>query len=194
MVTGLRWEDIPIGNGNLALLCDTSTGRVRPLVPASLRRKVLVWHGLSKQVRTWAKTCLDCQCAKVHGHVMAPWRRSPSPNNGSTMFTLTSWDLFHRPTPSQGYTYLFTVVDRFTIPLASIDRVLSQSIRPPLDCSLRGPQLHVLQPRSAVHVRPLGSSPTFSASSYTGPRCTTRRQTDLWNDSTIPQRPRSEPA
>ena len=93
-VTCLRWEDIPIGNSNLTLLCDTSTGRVRPLVPASLRRKVFdtvhglphpganptvklisskfVWHGLSKQVRTWAKTCLDCQRLKVHRHVMAP--------------------------------------------------------------------------------------------------------------------------
>ena len=34
-VTGLRWEDIFIGNGNLTLLCNTSTGHVGPLVPAS---------------------------------------------------------------------------------------------------------------------------------------------------------------
>ena len=47
-VTGLRWEDIPIGNGNLTLLCDVSTGRVRPLVPAALRHKVFdTVHGLS---------------------------------------------------------------------------------------------------------------------------------------------------
>ena len=74
-VTGLRWEEIPICNGNLTLLCDLSTGRVRPLIPAAaaLRHKVFdtvlglshlgantmvklvskyVWHGLSKQVGT----------------------------------------------------------------------------------------------------------------------------------------------
>ena len=37
-VTGLKWEDIPLGNGNHTLLCDTSTARVRSLVPAALRR------------------------------------------------------------------------------------------------------------------------------------------------------------
>ena len=76
-----------------------------------------VWHRLSKQVRTWAKTCLDCQCAKVHGHVMAPLN-SPSPQQRSDHVHV---DLVGPLPPFQGYTYLFTVVDRFTIPLASID-------------------------------------------------------------------------
>ena len=88
-------------------------------VPAAFRRKVFdtvhglsqlganttvklvaskfVWHSLSKQVRNWAKTCLDCQPTKVHHHVKAPLRCSPSLHNSSTMSTSTSWDLSHCP-------------------------------------------------------------------------------------------------
>ena len=63
-----------------------------------------VWHRLSKQVRTWAKTCLDCQCAKVHGHVMAPLETfTVPPNNGLTMSTSTSWDLSHRSRDTPTY-------------------------------------------------------------------------------------------
>ncbi|CAM1310666.1 Uncharacterised protein r2_g2090 [Pycnogonum litorale] len=47
-ITGLRWEDVPFGDEESTLLCDTSTGRPRPLVPQTLRRKVfIIIHDLS---------------------------------------------------------------------------------------------------------------------------------------------------
>ena len=69
---------------NVNLLCDTSTGSPRPLVPAAFRRKIFdafhslshagarptirlvaerfVWPGLRKDVREWCRQCHDCQC------------------------------------------------------------------------------------------------------------------------------------
>ena len=48
-ITGLhQLEDIPFGPNNVTLLCDTSTGRARPIVPTGWRRKVFdLVHGLS---------------------------------------------------------------------------------------------------------------------------------------------------
>ena len=54
--SSLQVEDIPFGEG-IALLCDTSTGRARPIVPDSWRRQVFdLVHGLSHpSVRTTRK-------------------------------------------------------------------------------------------------------------------------------------------
>ena len=131
-VTSLRQEDIPIGNNNFTLPCDTSTSHVRPLVLTSLRCKVFdtvhglshlganttvklvsskfVSHGLSKQVRAWTKTCLDCQRAKVHNHIRASLETFVIPPQ---WFDHVQVDLVRPHPPSQGYTYLLTVVDRF---------------------------------------------------------------------------------
>ena len=70
-VTALKWEEIDV-DGKIKLLCDTSTGSPRPLVPAAMRREVFetvqglshpgtratvkimksrfVWHGIAKDV------------------------------------------------------------------------------------------------------------------------------------------------
>ena len=131
-VTSLRWEGIPIDNNYFTLPCDTSAGHVRPLVPTSLRCKVFdtvhglshsganttvklvsskfVWHGLSKQVRAWNKTCLDCQRAKVHHHIRASLETFVIPPR---WFDHVHVDIVKPLPPSQGYTYLLTVVDRF---------------------------------------------------------------------------------
>ena len=100
-ITNLRLEDISIGNSNISLLCDVSTGRPRPIVPISWRRRVFdaihglshpsiratskliaskfVWHGLKKQVGLWTKQCLACQKAKIQRHVKAPIISYPPP-------------------------------------------------------------------------------------------------------------------
>ena len=47
-ITNLRLEDISIRNSNVSLLCDVSTGRPRPIVPISWRRRVFdAIYGLS---------------------------------------------------------------------------------------------------------------------------------------------------
>ena len=73
-VTALKWSVVDV-DGRHKLLCDTSTGSHRPLVPAGMRREVFdlgtsatvklmkekfVWHGIAKDVRAWARGCIGC--------------------------------------------------------------------------------------------------------------------------------------
>ena len=78
-ITGLVLAVVPLSGTDTTLLCDTSTGAARPIVPRSWRRAVFdaihslahsciktsrkmvtahfVWHGINKQVGMWAKIC-----------------------------------------------------------------------------------------------------------------------------------------
>lgn len=144
-ITGLNLQDIAVGSSGMRLLCDTSGDTIRPVVPISMRRQVFdtihnlshpgvnatvklmsskfVWHGLAKQVRSWAKSCLECQRAKVHHHVRAPLQEFTVP---STRFDHIHVDLVGPLPPSQDHSYLLTIVDRCSrwpeaIPLKKID-------------------------------------------------------------------------
>lgn len=101
-ITGLKLEDVPFGPKNLTLLCDTSSGQPRPIVPVCWRRKVFdvvhglshpfiratrqlmaskfVWHSIRKEVGLWAKTCIQCQTSKVQRHTRAPLGTFPAPS------------------------------------------------------------------------------------------------------------------
>ncbi|XP_066953345.1 uncharacterized protein [Macrobrachium rosenbergii] len=79
----LKWEDVPLASSNTTLLCDTNTGHPRLLVPASRRKQVFdivhgpshpsgcttaplmtnkfVWHGINKDVRQWARSCIPAR-------------------------------------------------------------------------------------------------------------------------------------
>ena len=91
-ITSLQLQDVVVGD--IELLCDTSGGTPRPLVPGPHRREVFdsihglahlgpvpttravsdrfVWHNLKKDVKTWCRECLHCQASKVARHVRAP--------------------------------------------------------------------------------------------------------------------------
>ena len=146
-VTSLKWEEVEVNDG-CKLLCDTSTGIPRPLVPAAMRREVFdtvhglshpgtratvklvksrfVWHGIAKDVREWARACIGCQTAKVHRHNRAPLQKF---DKATTRFAHVHVDLVGPLPPSRGHTHLLTVVDRFTrwpeaIPLTKTDSAL----------------------------------------------------------------------
>ena len=131
--TGLQLEQVPFGKDGLTLTCDVSSGTPRPVVPPSWCKTVFdavhnlshpgirttrklvankfVWHGMNKQVGEWAKVCVPCQQSKISRHVRAPLQRFEVTQR---RFDDIHIDLVGPLPPSQGFTYLFTIVDRFT--------------------------------------------------------------------------------
>lgn len=115
------------------ILCDVSQGHPRPVVPVTFRRAVFeslhnlahpgirasvklitsrfIWRNANKTVREWAKTCLQCQRAKVHRHTKSPLGKFPTP---TARFQHVHVDLVGPLQPSRGYSYLLTCIDRFT--------------------------------------------------------------------------------
>ena len=87
-------EAIPIPNSSYSLYCDTLTGSQQPIVPLEWRRVIFdslhglshpgiratkklitsrfVWPGVNADVRRWARSCIQCQRAKVHKHTVTP--------------------------------------------------------------------------------------------------------------------------
>lgn len=126
-------EAIPLANSTNPLLCDTSTGTQRPLVPLRWRQTVFdslhslshpgiratrlvtahfVWPGINTDVRRWTRSCIPCQRSKVHRHTVAPLSPFPTPD---ARFATVHIDLHVvGPLPlSQGFTHILTCVDRF---------------------------------------------------------------------------------
>ena len=129
----LELRDISLpGSANL-LTCDTSTGTLRPIVPAQFRRSVFdhlhslshpgiratqhlvttryVWPGINKDVRRWAKTCVRCQQSKIHRHITTPISTFATPD---ARFDMVHIDIVGPLPPSHGFSYILTCVDRFT--------------------------------------------------------------------------------
>ena len=114
-------------------MCDTSTGKHRPIVPPAMRRLVFdslhsmshpgiaatrrlitarfVWPHINRDVRQWAKACLSCQQSKVNKHTSTPLSAFAPP---SVRFDAIHLGLVGPLPHSNGYTYLLTVIDRFT--------------------------------------------------------------------------------
>jgi len=109
------------------------TGRSRTYVPATLRRRVFdilhnqahpgikatttlikerhCWPDMDRQIRLWAKTCVNCQRSKVQRHVVTPVTPIAPPDR---RFGHIHIDLVGPLPQSDGCSYIFTAIDRFT--------------------------------------------------------------------------------
>ena len=130
-LTTLQWKDVPFNNSGTTLLCDISTSRPRPWVPlqlcrrifnlihglahpsahstATLLKKKFVWHSISKDAKAWARSCVPSQQSKVHHHTESSIGSFPQPQR---RFAHVHVDIVGPLPPSEGYRYLFTIVDR----------------------------------------------------------------------------------
>jgi transposase InsO family protein len=116
------------------LLVDTSSGVIRPLIPAALRRRVFdavhglahpgvrattrlissrfLWPGLAKNVAAWCRNCAACQAAKVTVQQKASTVNFP---NTACRFSQVHVDLVGPlPATAGGFAYVLTAVDRAT--------------------------------------------------------------------------------
>ena len=131
--TSLVLKAIPLEGSSLTLLCDTSTGVSRPVVPGTCRRSVFhalhsmahpgvwatqhlisarfVWPGMNTDVREWSRTCLQCQRSKIHRHTVTPLATFATPDS---RFDIIHLDLVGPLPPSKGFSYLLTIIDRCT--------------------------------------------------------------------------------
>jgi len=131
--SSLKLEDIPLSMSDTSILCDTSTGVARPLVPKDFRRVVFeslhnlshpsiratqrlltarfVWPGIKADSRKWTRTCLQCQKSKVQRHTVTPLSTFPIPGH---RFDRIHIDIVGPLPPSQNFSYLLTCIDRFT--------------------------------------------------------------------------------
>ena len=113
------------------LLCDISTGHVRPLIPVedchtvflaihgvahfstqATRRLVLervVWRGMALDLAVWCRSCQACQCSKVTKQQAALVQPIPIPQ---CRFSHVHMDLVGPlPASADSFNYIFTIID-----------------------------------------------------------------------------------
>lgn len=108
---------------------ETSTGKMRPYVSNSLRSSIFqslhnlshpgikatgsryFWPNMNKDIMLWARSCLSCQKSKIQRHIKSPHGIFEIPCG---RFEHVHMDLVGPLPQSNGYTYLLTVVDRYT--------------------------------------------------------------------------------
>ncbi|GFT11196.1 transposon Ty3-I Gag-Pol polyprotein [Nephila pilipes] len=131
--TSLVLQPLPVGQPPVTLHCDVSMDRIRPFVPKMFRREIFnnlhalshpgvraslkmvaeryVWPSMRQDVVLWARTCLQCQRAKVSRHTRSEIGKFELP---SSRFEHVHIDLVGPLPPSEGFRYCLTCVDRFS--------------------------------------------------------------------------------
>jgi cleavage and polyadenylation specificity factor subunit 1 len=115
------------------VLCDVSTGVVRPYVTEQFRRQVFnslhslshpgvkatqkmvkqrfVWKNILRDCASWCRSCIQCQKSKVGRHTKAPLRNFSLP---TSRFAHVHIDVVGPLPLIRGKRYLLTCIDRFT--------------------------------------------------------------------------------
>ena len=128
--TGLNFKKVDIGQQDI--IVDVGNGPARPFVPQAWRKRIFetihnlghpgvqrtvqavaakfVWPNMKANVASWARQCLNCQRAKVQRNVVPPIGRFEVPNR---RFSHIHVDIVSLP-PSNGFSNLLTITDRFT--------------------------------------------------------------------------------
>ncbi|GAA49140.1 transposon Ty3-G gap-Pol polyprotein [Clonorchis sinensis] len=131
--SSLKIQSMPLQTAPGTIECDIGTVNPRPLVPPSMRRQVFeslhnishpsirstlklisqrfVWPEMNKDIREWTRTCLACQRSKVIRHTRSPVGTFAAPDS---RFDHVHLDIVGPLPPSNDYSYILTVVDRFT--------------------------------------------------------------------------------
>lgn len=125
--SGFNLQYIPLKNGTKSIICDTSTGKMRPCLPPSFRREAFerihnlshpgtratcnimtdkfVWPNIKAQVREWKRSCIRCQQNKVQRHTRAAIEKFRVPNQ---RFEHINIDIIGPLPPSEGFVYCLT--------------------------------------------------------------------------------------
>ena len=143
--TNLCLKEVPISETGLTLLCDDSQGRLRPVIPKSMRytvfshfhsgshpgikagikliSRLVVWYNMRRDITCWTRECQQGARSKIHRHTTAPLQAVTSPPRGRFIHVYVD---FTGPLPvSKGYNYIMVAIDRFShffqaIPLVGI--------------------------------------------------------------------------
>lgn len=127
----LSQENVSLAN--IKLWCETSSSVQRIYVPTSLRLTIFsnfhnishpgvrptqrliktrfFWPRMNRDIYNWTKSCLNCQSAKINRHTKSAFQIFNIPKG---RFEHIHIDLVGPLTPSDGSTYILTVIERFT--------------------------------------------------------------------------------
>ena len=131
--SSLRLEAVRFPRIDSSVVCDTSLGRPRVLVPETRRcpifdafhnlyhpsgrttlaivAKTYAWSGMRRDVLRWARQCQACSTGKTAQHMRPPVLPIPVP---SERFSHVHVDIVGPFSPDRGYKYLLTMIDRTT--------------------------------------------------------------------------------
>ena len=130
----LKLKEVNLGGCNL--LCDVSTSRPRPIVPPLWTKAIFeaihdlshpghkpttraisaryVWPKLKREVKNMVCACHSCQASKIGRHTKTALNSFDPPPPPDRRFGDIYVELVGPFPPSEGCTYLFTIIDRFT--------------------------------------------------------------------------------
>lgn len=131
--SGLQLRQMQVPPSNVMLYCDVSTAKPRPFVTVGFRQQAIaslhnlshpgvrgtvrivkqafVWPNIDKTCKEYVRQCVACQRNKVSRHVRSPLGTFPLPNQ---RFEHVHLDILGPFSPSEGYTYCLTAIDRYT--------------------------------------------------------------------------------